>query len=144
VSSPNDWNEWNAAIIEEFRANEGRVGGMFEGETLPLLHHTGAKSGVERVTPLVYQAVGDRYAVFASNAGAAHHPAWYHNLVAHPRTRVEVGPATIEVSARVADDTERGPIWERQKAHAPGFAEFESATARQIPVGLLEHLTPAE
>jgi deazaflavin-dependent oxidoreductase (nitroreductase family) len=134
--------EYNQQVIQEFRANGGRVGGMFEGESLLLLHHTGAKSGAPRVSPLVYQAVGNSYAVFASNAGRADHPAWYHNLRANPRTRIEVGAATIEVTARVANDAERAPIWDRQKQHAPGFAEYEASTSRQIPVVLLEPTTP--
>lgn len=133
--------DFNQQVIQEFRANGGRVGGMFEGASLLLLHHTGAKSGASRVSPLVYQAVGDGYAVFASNAGKDTHPAWYHNLIANPRTRVEVGPATIEVSARVADDAERAPVWARQKELAPGFAEYEAGTSRQIPVVILEPTT---
>lgn len=134
--------EFNRQVIEEFRANAGRVGGMFEGAPLLLLHHSGAKSGARRVSPLVYQAVGDGYAVFASNAGRATHPAWYHNLRADPRTRIEVGTATIEVAARVADEGERAPIWARQKERDPGFAEYEASTSRQIPVVLLEPTTP--
>ena len=133
--------DFNQQIIREFRANQGRVGGMFEGAPRLLLHHTGAKSGAERVSPLVYQAVGDGHAVFASNAGADDHPAWYRNLLAHPRTRIELGAATIEVTARVADDAERAPIWARQKELAPGFAEYEAGTSRQIPVVLLEPTT---
>jgi deazaflavin-dependent oxidoreductase (nitroreductase family) len=134
--------DFNQQVIQEFRANGGRVGGMFEGASLLLLHHTGAKSGAQRVSPLVYQAVGDGYAVFASNAGKDTHPAWYHNLIANPRTRIEVGTGTIEVAARVADDAERAPIWARQKELAPGFAEYEAGTSRQIPVVLLEPTPP--
>ena len=133
--------EFNQQVIQEFRAKRGRVGGMFEGKPLLLLHHVGAKSGARRVSPLVYQAVGDSYAVFASNVGRADHPAWYHNLRAHPSTRIEVGTATIEVTARVADDQERAPFWARQKQHDPGFAEYEARTNRQIPVVLLEPTT---
>jgi deazaflavin-dependent oxidoreductase (nitroreductase family) len=133
----------NQRIIREFRANAGRVGGQFAGAPLLLLHHKGAKSGTERVNPLVYQAVGGSYAVFASNAGGPNHPAWYHNLIAHPRTRIEVGPETIDVSARVADPEERAAIWARQKQRAPGFADYEARTSRQIPVVLLEPTPPA-
>ncbi len=143
VATSEQWSneqvqEFNRQVIAEFRANEGRVGGMFEGAPMLLLHHTGARSGTRRVSRLMYQAVGDGYAVFASNNGQANHPAWYHNLGAHPRTRIEVGTATIEVAARVAADEERAPIWERQKERAPGFAEYEAGTSRQIPVVLLE------
>jgi deazaflavin-dependent oxidoreductase (nitroreductase family) len=134
--------DFNQQIIREFRANEGRVGGMFEGEPLLLLHHTGAKSGARRVSPLVYQTVGNGYAIFGSNAGADNHPAWYHNLIAHSRTTIEMGRATIEVSARVAGDAERAPIWARQKELAPGFADYETRTSRQIPVVLLEPVSP--
>ena len=103
-----------------------------------MLHHTGAKSGRERVTPVMYQRVGDSLAVFASKGGAPTNPAWYHNLVAHPRTVVEVGVDTVPVVARVASDDEREPIWEKQKGDYPGFADYESRTDRRIPVVILE------
>jgi deazaflavin-dependent oxidoreductase (nitroreductase family) len=133
-----DVEDWNAKIIEEFRANGGRVGGQFEGAPLLLLHHTGAKSGIERVNPMMYQTVGDDLAVFASKAGAPTNPDWYHNLVAHPRARVEVGSDTVDVHARVAEGEERSRIWEKQKKDYPGFAEYEASTTRQIPVVILE------
>lgn len=131
-------SDWNAQIIEEFRANEGRVGGMFEGAPLLLLHSTGAKSGETRLSPVMYQSVGDDLAIFASYAGAPNHPAWYHNLLANPEASVEVGTETIEVRARVAVDAERAPIWTRQKTEYPGFADYESKTSRTIPVVILE------
>ena len=84
--------DFNSQVIEEFRANGGKVGGMFEGAPMLLLHHTGAKSGQERVTPLVYLDDNGQYVIFASKAGAPTNPAWYHNLVAHPETSIEVGP----------------------------------------------------
>ena len=136
-----DWknvNDWNAAIIEEFRANDGRVGGMFEGRTLLLLHHTGARTGTRRVTPLAYQDLADGYAVFASKAGADTNPDWYHNVVANPTTEVEVGTGTIRVRARVASGAERDRIWSRQKQDYPQFEEYESKTSRVIPVIVLE------
>jgi len=129
--------DWNATIIEEFRANGGKVGGQFEGAPLLLLHSTGAKTGQERVTPVMYQAVGDDFAIFASKAGAPTNPDWYHNLLANPRATVEVGTDTVEVMARVADDEERGPIWSTQKEKFPGFGEYEQKTTRTIPVVLL-------
>ncbi|MGH2532418.1 MAG: nitroreductase family deazaflavin-dependent oxidoreductase [Thermomicrobiales bacterium] len=129
---------YNQQVIEEFRANEGRIGGDCAGAPLLLLHHIGTKSGVERVSPLMYQSVDDSYAVFASNAGMDTHPAWYYNLLSHPRASIEMGTATIEVSARVADEEERAPIWDRQKQQYPGFADYEASTSRQIPVVLLE------
>jgi deazaflavin-dependent oxidoreductase (nitroreductase family) len=102
-----------------------------------LLHHTGAKSGKERVSPVMYQALGDDFAVFGSKAGAPTNPDWYHNLVANPDASVEVGTDTIPVTARVATAEERDPIWARQKAAYPGFAEYEEKTDRTIPVIIL-------
>jgi deazaflavin-dependent oxidoreductase (nitroreductase family) len=131
--------DWNAQVIEEFRANDGRVGGNFEGAPLLLLHSTGARSGQERVTPMMYQAVGDNYAVFASKAGADTNPDWYHNLRAHPEVTIEVGTETVPVTARILDDAEREPVWEEQKRRYPGFADYETKTSRVIPVVLLEH-----
>jgi deazaflavin-dependent oxidoreductase (nitroreductase family) len=130
--------DWNAKVIEEFRANGGRVGGSFEGAPLLLLHHTGAKSGQERVNPMMYLAVGDSFAVFASAAGAERNPDWYHNLIAHPEARVEVGTEMIDVTARVLDEAERGPLWETQKGRYPGFADYETKTSRVIPVVMLD------
>ena len=131
-------NDWNAKIIEEFRANEGRVGGQFEGAPLLLLHSIGARSGEERVNPMMYQAVGDAYAVFASKGGAPSNPDWYHNLIANPDATIEVGTRTVAVRARIADDVERDTIWETQKQRYPGFADYEASTTRQIPVVILE------
>ena len=129
---------WNAQIIEEFRAHAGKLGGMFEGADMLLLHHTGSKTGVERVSPLGYQRIGSAYAVFGSNSGRTSHPAWLHNLRAHPRTTAEIGTETIEVVARVAEGDERAEIWERQKANIPQFAEYEQMANRDIPVVILE------
>jgi deazaflavin-dependent oxidoreductase (nitroreductase family) len=133
---PSDFNE---KVIEEFRANGGKVGGWFENATLLLVHHTGAKSRTERVNPLAYQQVGDGYAVFASANGSTRHPDWYHNLVAHPDTAVEVGTQTVKVRARIADPDERDAIYARQKEIAPPFAEYEkNAAPRVIPVMVLD------
>jgi deazaflavin-dependent oxidoreductase (nitroreductase family) len=136
----NEMNDWNAKIIDEFRANAGKVGGPFEGAPMILLHTVGAKSGEERVHPVVFQPVGDAMAVFASKGGAPTNPAWYHNIVANPRFTVEVGTDTFEVQARVAEGEERDRIWERQKQQNPGFAEYEQKTTRQIPVVILERV----
>ena len=134
-----DGEDFNGKVIEEFRANGGKVGGWFEGQTLLLLHHTGAKSGTERVNPLVYQQVGDSYAIFASAAGAPADPQWFRNLVAHPDTTVELGTGTVNVRARVADPDERDPIYARQREIASNFADYEkSAAPRVIPVILLD------
>jgi deazaflavin-dependent oxidoreductase (nitroreductase family) len=133
-----DANDWNSKIIAEFRANDGKVGGPFEGAPVLLLHTTGAKSGQERVHPMMYQRVGDNYAVFASKAGAPTNPDWYHNLVAHPSVQAEIGTQTLLFTARVAGDDEREPIFSAQKSAYPGFAEYEQKTTRQIPVVILE------
>jgi deazaflavin-dependent oxidoreductase (nitroreductase family) len=129
--------DYNQAIIDEFRGHGGRVGGAFEGAPLLLVHTIGAKSGKERVNPVMYQAVGENYAVFASKGGAPNHPAWYRNLLAHPDATVEVGTALVPVTARVADGQERELIWQSQKADYPVFAEYEQKTDREIPVVIL-------
>ena len=134
-------SDFNGKIIEEFRTNAGKVGGPFAGSDILLLHHTGARTGAERVSPLAYQRVGDSYAVFASKAGAPDNPAWYHNLIAHPEVSVEVGTETFPVTARVAQPAERDVIWTRQKERAPHFAQYEQQAApRKIPVILLDRL----
>ncbi len=130
--------DWNAQIIEEFRANAGKVGGPFEGGTLLILHSTGAKSGKERVNPLMYQKVDDGYAIFASKAGAPTNPDWYHNLKANPEAWIEVGTDRVDVKAREAEGAERDDIWERQKQAWAGFAEYERKAGRTIPVVILE------
>ena len=132
-----DTNDWNAKIIEEFRANDGIVGGPFEGAPMLLLHSTGAKSAQERVNPLMYRTEGDEIAIFASKAGAPDNPDWYHNLRANPDASIEVGSETREVRVRIAQGDERDGIWERQKAEWPQFAEYEKSTERTIPVVLL-------
>lgn len=134
-------NDWNAGIIEEFRANEGRVGGMFATMPLLLLHHRGAKSGVERVNPLAYQVRPEGWAIFASKAGAPTNPDWYHNLLAHPETTIEVGTQTHRVRARVAAPAERQEIYTLQAQVSPGFAEYQAKTTRTIPVVVLESAT---
>jgi deazaflavin-dependent oxidoreductase (nitroreductase family) len=133
-TSPQDFN---ARIIDEFRANEGRVGGPFEGSTLLLLHHIGAKSGKDRINPLVYNRDGERYVVFASKAGAPTNPDWYHNLKAHPDVTIEVGTDTIDVRAEEATGEERDRLFQAQTERSPQFAEYQSKTERVIPVIVL-------
>ena len=129
----------DSEIITEFRANGGRIGGPFHGSDILLLHHTGARSGVERVSPLAYQWVGDSLAVFATKGGAPTNPAWFHNLLAHPDVLVEVGPRTFRVRARVALPAERDVLYSRQKQRNPNFAEYEAkASPRKIPVIVLD------
>jgi deazaflavin-dependent oxidoreductase (nitroreductase family) len=136
-----DETDWNAKIIEEFRANDGKLGGMFEGADILLLHHVGSKTGVERVSPLGFQRVGNAYAVFGSNSGKTSDPHWVQNLRTHPRTTAEIGTDTVEVVARVAEGDERTEIWERQKANIPQFGEYETTANRDIPVVILEPAT---
>ena len=131
-------SDWNEKVIAEFRANQGRVGGPFEGAPMLLLHSTGAKTGAERVNPMMYQAVGDGFAVFASKGGHPTNPDWYHNLRANPQAQIEVGEETLDVTARVLGPEEREPIWEEQKSRYPGFADYEAKTDRVIPVIMLE------
>jgi deazaflavin-dependent oxidoreductase (nitroreductase family) len=129
-----DMNEMNKQVITEFRENSGKVGGMFEGAPMILVHHVGAKSGTERVAPLVYLGEGDRIFIFASKGGADENPAWFHNLVANPKTTVEIGEETFEVTASVVPQPERDEIYARQVAIMPGFGDYERKTKRVIPV----------
>lgn len=131
--------DFNGKIIAEFRANGGKVGGPFAGSDILLLHHTGARTGAQRVSPLAFLRVGESFAVFASKAGGPTNPDWYHNLLAHPRATVEVGTETIAVLARVAEPTERDTIYARQKERNPAFAQYEERAApRKIPVVVLD------
>lgn len=131
--------DFDTKIVDEYRANGGKLGGMFAGADLLLLHHTGAKSGTRRVSPLAYQRIGESFAVFASRAGSAAHPDWLYNIVAHPDTTIEIGTETVPVIARIAQPAERDVIWDRQKQRAPQFAEYEKKAApRKIPVIVLD------
>jgi deazaflavin-dependent oxidoreductase (nitroreductase family) len=128
-------SDFNQPIIEEFRANAGRVGGMFEGMPMILIHHIGAKSGVERVTPLAhFPEDDDSTVIVASNAGAPTHPAWYHNLKANPKIDVEVGTERYTVLAEELPRAERDEFWKRVVAEKPGFADYERKTDRLIPL----------
>jgi deazaflavin-dependent oxidoreductase (nitroreductase family) len=128
-------SDWNEKVIEEFRANAGRVGGMFEGASLILIHHIGAKSGVERVAPLVHFPEDDDHTVIVASAGGApNHPAWYHNLKANPKIDVEVGAETYTVVADEITGPERDEVWERVTTTAPGFADYQRKTDRVIPL----------
>ena len=131
-------NDFNQTIIQEFRENDGRLGGQFEGAPVLLLHSTGAKSGQERINPMMYQAVGENWAVFASKAGAPTNPDWYRNVMANPDATIEVGTETKPVRARVATGDERSAIWATQKERYSGFADYERQTDREIPVVILE------
>jgi deazaflavin-dependent oxidoreductase (nitroreductase family) len=128
-------SDWNEKIIAEFRANAGRVGGMFEGAPMILIHHVGAKSGIERVTPLVHFPEDDGSTVIvASNGGAPTHPAWFHNLTANPKIDVEVGAETYTVVADEITGSERDEFWKHVVAERPGFGDYERKTERVIPL----------
>lgn len=134
------YNDFNQQVIDEFRANEGQVA-AFAGAEVVLLHHVGAKSGTERVTPLVCRRDGDRVVVFGSKAGATTHPDWFHNLVAHPDVTIEIGTdADVPVRAVVLEGDERDRIWDAQATEVPQFAEYaQKAGTRTIPVVALEN-----
>jgi deazaflavin-dependent oxidoreductase (nitroreductase family) len=139
-----DRNAWNQQITEEFRANGGAVGGYFEGKTLLLLHHTGAKSGTAYISPLaVFTQSDGTWAIVASNGGRDQHPSWYFNLQAHPETTIELPDgsgaiATLQVKSRIAEGTERDALFVNVKAAMPQFAEYEKGTERRIPLVVLE------
>jgi deazaflavin-dependent oxidoreductase (nitroreductase family) len=138
TTTPNDMNDFNAAVIEEFRANGGKAGGIFEGKPLLLLHNVGAKSGTEFVTPLVYLEDGDGWAIFASKGGAPVNPGWYHNLKANPEVSIEIGTDTVEVTAEEATGAERDRLYSIQEEQQPQFAEYAQKTDRKIPVVVLK------
>jgi deazaflavin-dependent oxidoreductase (nitroreductase family) len=128
----------NDAVVAEFRANQGRVGGALTGTPILLLHHAGAISGTERVTPLAYTPSGDgAFLIVASNGGSPTHPSWYHNLKANPRVELEVGTKTLTAHARELNGTDRAAVWRWLVEAAPTIGEFQAGTTRQIPVFVL-------
>ena len=133
-----DMNDWNRQTIEAFRANKGKVGGMWEGKPLLLLTTTGAKSGQRYTNPLVYLPDDDRLLIFASKGGAPTNPDWYHNLVAHPKVTVEVGPEAYEATAIVLQGEERDRYFAKQAEVSPQFGEYQKNTTRTIPAIALE------
>jgi deazaflavin-dependent oxidoreductase (nitroreductase family) len=137
-------DDFNRRNIEEFRANHGRIGGQFEGAPVLLLHSTGARSGAERVSPMMYLADGDRYLVFASAAGADRNPAWYWNLVSNPDASIEVGDEHLNVHADELKGADRDEKYAEQAKRYPGFAEYERKTTRTIPVISLRATGPHE
>jgi deazaflavin-dependent oxidoreductase (nitroreductase family) len=133
-------NDFNQALIEEFRANNGTVTGMFAGRPLVILTTTGAKSGESRTIPLVYTTDGDRIVIIASKGGAPTNPDWYHNIVANPTVTVELPGDTFPARATVAEGKERQRLYDAQAAEMPAFAEYQEKTTRQIPVVILERI----
>jgi deazaflavin-dependent oxidoreductase (nitroreductase family) len=137
-SAPGAASDFNTTMIEEFRANGGRVGGPWAGTTLILIHHIGARSGIERVTPLGSSPQGDgRFAIVASNGGSPTHPDWYYNLKANPRIKVEMGSRTFTVVAEELDGPARAGLWPKLVAEYPSIGEYQSRTTRHIPVFML-------
>jgi deazaflavin-dependent oxidoreductase (nitroreductase family) len=134
MSSPNDWN---ASIIQEFRANAGKVGGHFAGRTLLLLHTVGAKTGQPHVNPVAYVKDGDRFVIIASKGGAPTNPNWYYNILAHPLLTVEVGTDEFQVQASVVEEPERTRLYNKMVEMMPGFDEYRHKTTRVIPVIVL-------
>jgi len=130
-------NDFNANIINEFRANGGKVGGPFEGAPMVLISTTGAKSGQRRTNPLVYTTDGDRVVVVASKGGAPSNPDWYYNLKANPDVTVEIGEETFEATAEEVTGDERDRLFNAQADVMPGFKEYEAKTTRRIPVFVL-------
>jgi deazaflavin-dependent oxidoreductase (nitroreductase family) len=137
-SAPSEASDFNTKIIAEFRANEGRVGGPLAGTAMILIHHTGAQSGIERVTPLAYSHQPDgRFAIVAANGGSPNHPDWYYNLKANPTISVEVGTQTFTAVAEELDGTARAELWPKLVAESPTVGEHRAKTTRQIPVFML-------
>src|SRR5512135_284312 len=125
---------WNQAIIDEFRANSGKVGGQFAGRTLLLLHTIGAKSGQERINPVAYVTDGDRLVIIGSKGGAPTHPDWYQNILAYPLVTVEVGTEQFQARAAIVNEPERNRLYDQMVAMMPSFAEYQQKTNRVIPV----------
>ena len=137
-SAPDEASDYNSTIIKEFRANHGRVGGPWAGITLILIHHIGARSGVERVTPLGCSPRGDgRFVIVASSGGSPTHPEWYYNLKANPRITVEVGAQTFTVLADELAGAARAGLWPKLVAEYPTLGEHQAKTTRQVPVFML-------
>ena len=127
-------NDQNQRIIDEFRANSGKVGAPFADMPLALLTTTGAKSGKQTISPMAATRDGDRLIVYASAAGRPHNPAWYHNLIANPDVTVEYGTETFPARAEEVTGSERDRLWDAQVARAPGFGDYQRKTTRTIPV----------
>jgi deazaflavin-dependent oxidoreductase (nitroreductase family) len=139
--APGGADDYNTKIIAEFRANQGRVGGPWAGTPMILIHHTGARSGIERVSPLgCFPQADGRWAIVASNGGSPTHPDWYYNLKANPKITVETGARTFTVLAEELDDTARAGLWPKLIAEAPSLGGFQASTRRQIQVFMLTRL----
>jgi deazaflavin-dependent oxidoreductase (nitroreductase family) len=136
-----DGDNFNQRVIEEFRENGGKVGGMFEGSPMILLTTSGARSGLPRVAPLVYTTEGDEIVIIASKGGAPTNPDWFRNLVANSEVTVEIGTDRFPATARVTEGEERQRLFDQQAALMPGFADYQRNTTREIPVVVLSRLS---
>ena len=136
----NNPNNRNQAIIAEFRANSGKVGGVFAGKTLLLLHTVGSKSRQERINPVAYVADDDRLVIIASKGGVPTNPDWYYNILAHPRVTVEVGTQQFQAQASIATEPERTRLYNQMVEMMPVFAEYQRKTTRVIPVIILTRM----
>jgi deazaflavin-dependent oxidoreductase (nitroreductase family) len=144
-SAADEASDYNTEVIREFRANQGRVGGMWTGTMLIVIHHIGAKSGIERVTPVACSPQGDgRFAIWAANGGSPTHPNWYYNLKAHPRITVEVGTETFMAVAEELGGAARAELWPKLVAEwpkpvpgSPDLGAAQARTTRQFPVFML-------
>jgi deazaflavin-dependent oxidoreductase (nitroreductase family) len=137
----NEVKDWNKKVIEEFRPNDGKVGGPFANMTLLLLHTTGAKSGLPRVNPVAYMADDEKLVIIASKAGAPSNPGWYYNLIANPEVSVEAGTEQFQSLAAITQEPERTELFEKMATLYPGFAEYPRKTTRIIPVVTLTRLS---
>jgi deazaflavin-dependent oxidoreductase (nitroreductase family) len=134
-------SDFNQATIDEFRTNDGKVGGYFAGANLLLLHTIGAKSGQPRTNPVVYVTDGDRLVVIASKGGGDSNPDWYYNLLANPTVTVELGTGQFQARATaVTEEPERSRLYAKMVEHRPGFADYEQKTSRKIPAIVLERV----
>jgi deazaflavin-dependent oxidoreductase (nitroreductase family) len=134
-------SDWNQKVIEEFRTNEGKVGGNFANMDLLLLHTVGAKTGIPRVNPVATMPDGEQFVIIASKGGAPSHPDWYYNLVANPEVKVEFGAETFSAKAKVTAEPERSEFYAKMEARYPFFTEYQQKTDRVIPLIVLTRLT---
>jgi deazaflavin-dependent oxidoreductase (nitroreductase family) len=139
-----DAGEFNRGVIEEFRANGGKVGGELAGSTVVLVHHVGARSGIVRVVPLIGTPQGDgRLVIVASNGGSSRHPDWVYNVRAHPTVTVELGVQTLTMQVKELNTVARDDLWEQLLARSPALRDFDDRTVREIPAFVLTPLEPS-
>ena len=136
----NNLNDFNQELIEEFRANGGKVSGQFSGTPIVLLNTIGAKSKQPRINPLAYTKDGDNYVIIASKGGAPSNPDWYYNIVANPEVTLEIGTERFHAHATIPEGEERDRLYNQMATQMPGFAEYQRNTTRRIPVVVLKRV----